>query len=322
MTPDPEFLFLSGKHREALAGLVYAIVDRKGFLVLTGDAGTGKTTLLAKTLSTLPISRIRSSVILNPLLTAAEFLEMALMDFGIKEVPASKAQRLARLREYLEQGHQNGQISALIIDEAHRLSPEVLEEIRLLGNFEHPDEKLLQILLLGQPELGDILNRNDMRQLKQRIAVRFSIDPLSALDVERYISHRWGKAGAGTPPPFAPEALQAIGRWSGGIPRVINAICENSLMLAFAEGSRLVSTQHVRETCAELDLLLHSDLTNTLQGVNGTRNGAKPIPLPEVPPEPVPMAPVHLPTLERYREPASPRSFWVRWTGKFGVSHS
>src|ERR1017187_3741288 len=178
MTPDPAFLFLTAQHREALVGLTYSILERKGFVVLTGDAGTGKTTLLTRVLQHMPETKVQSSVILNPTLTPAEFLELALLDFGIPEVPASKAQRLVKMQKLLLEGHREGRISTLVIDEAHKLSLDVLEEVRLLGNFEQDDQKLLQILLVGQSELSDLLERSDLRQLKQRIALRFTIEPL------------------------------------------------------------------------------------------------------------------------------------------------
>ena len=169
MTPDPAFLFLTGAHREALAGLSYAILGGKGFVVLTGDAGTGKTTLLTKMLRSIPPARAAFSVVLNPLLSPDEFLEMALLDFGVKEVPASKAQRLVLLREFLSQSRKQGKISVLVVDEAHKLAPAVLEEIRLLSNFELAETKLLQIVMAGQNELATVLNREDLRQFKQRI---------------------------------------------------------------------------------------------------------------------------------------------------------
>ena len=200
MTPDPAFLFLTAQHREALVGLTYAILQRKGFVVLTGEAGTGKTTLLSRVLQFLPESRLQFSVILNPMLTSAEFLEMALLDFGVDHIPSSKAQRLWKLQKLLFEGQSKGKVSALIVDEAHKLSPEVLEEIRLLGNFEEADQKILQIVLVGQPELDDNLNREDLRQLKQRIALRLSIGSLDASDVGQYIRHRWMVAGGSEPP--------------------------------------------------------------------------------------------------------------------------
>src|SRR5579872_3045130 len=217
MTPDPAFLFLSAAHREALAGLTYAILSRKGFVVLTGDAGTGKTTLLTRVVQSVPESRACFSVVLNPTLTPAEFLELVLLDFGIVEVPASKAQRLTILREFLTEAFQQRRVPVLVVDEAHKLPPDVLEEIRLLSNFELPEGKLLQIVLAGQTELGDLLNRQDLRQLKQRVAVRLAIHPLSAVDVDHYIRHRWQRAEGREPHPFQPEAVRTIAQYSRGI---------------------------------------------------------------------------------------------------------
>src|ERR1035438_3831032 len=162
MTPDPGFLFLTAKHREALVGLTYAILDRKGFAVLTGDAGTGKTTLLARLLQEVPAAKMQSSVILNPMLAPNEFLEMIMLDFGIPDIPESKARRIWKFHQFLLQGKRDGKVSVLIVDEAHKLTPELLEEIRLLGNFECADEKLLQVALIGQSELDDLLNRPDL----------------------------------------------------------------------------------------------------------------------------------------------------------------
>jgi len=253
MTPDPAFLFLTEQHREGLVGLTYAILERKGFAVLTGDVGTGKTTILARVLQFLPAARLQFSLILNPTLTPSEFLEMTLLDFGVRDIPSSKPQRLWKLQSLLLQGQREGKVSALVVDEAHKLSPEVLEEIRLLGNFEEADQKLLQILLVGQTELDDLLNREDLRQLKQRRAVRLSIGPLAPAEVGQYIRHRWLRAG-GEQPPFSAQAIIAIAAASRGIPRVINAVCENALTLAFAEKSPLVEPRHIQTAAADLCL--------------------------------------------------------------------
>ena len=254
MTPDPAFLFLTTAHREALAGLTYSILSRKGFVVLTGDAGTGKTTLLTRIFQSVPSTRVRFSVVLNPTLTPAEFLELSLLDFGITEIPASKAQRLVLLQQFLVDTHKKGQVAVLVVDEAHKLPPDVLEEIRLLSNFELADSKLLQIVLAGQTELCDVLNRQDMRQLKQRVAMRLVIHPLSPIGVEHYIQHRWQKAGAKQPHPFEPEAVSRIAQFSNGIPRLVNALCDNALMLAYAEGKTIISIEHVLEVAKDLDL--------------------------------------------------------------------
>jgi general secretion pathway protein A len=297
MTPDPGFLFLTPQHREALAGLSYAILGRKGFLAVTGEAGTGKTTLLARVLQCLPGERIHTSVVFNPTLTAGEFLEMALMGFGIPEIPAGKPQRLAKLQEFVLQAEAGNKICALVVDEAHKLSPEILEEIRLLGNFEKSDHKLLQILLLGQNELADLLNRPDMRQLKQRIATRFSLRPLSAGEVGEYMRHRWMKAGGAAVLPFTPDSVAKIGQYSKGVPRVINAICDNALMLAFGDAIKTVQASHVQEACGDLDLLA-PDTTVSTQAP--AANYAAP-PLRE---------------LRSSREAAPNRSVWARWAGR------
>jgi general secretion pathway protein A len=251
LTPDPAFFFLTEQHREALVGLTCAILQKKGLSVLTGDAGTGKTTLLARILHFLPASRLQFSVILHPTLTPSEFLELALLDFGVTDIPSSKAQRIWRLRNLVLDGQRDGRTSALIVDEAHKLSPEVLEEIRMLGNLEQTDHKCLQILLVGQRELQETLNREDLRQLKQRISVRLSLAPLAASEVGEYIRHRWLRAG-GTEPPFSAEAIEEVVRASEGIPRVINVLCDTALTLAFENRTSRVLDGHIREAAANL----------------------------------------------------------------------
>ena len=272
MTPDPSVLFLTSAHREALAGLSYAILSRKGFVVLTGDAGTGKTTILMRLLQSIPSSRARFSVILNSTLTPAEFLELALLDFGLSDIPASKAQRLVMLRQFLISAHDQNKAVVLVVDEAHKLSADVLEEIRLLTNFETPEGKLLQIVLAGQEELRDTLNRQDLRQLKQRIAVRVAIQALAYPQVEEYIRYRWMKAG-GQQHPFAPEAIEWIAQRSNGIPRLVNAVCDNSLTLAFAQGLHSIGAQQVAEVVKDLDLADGYYKIGSGQKLGATGNG-------------------------------------------------
>ncbi len=254
LTPDPSFLFLPPKHREALAGLTYAVLERKGFVVLTGDAGTGKTTLINSLFSRLPADRVESSVILNPTLTGSEFLESVLLDFDIPEVPASKAQRLWKLQEFLARTHQQNRYAVLVIDEAHKLSLEVLEEIRLLSNYESASEKFLQVLLLGQSELDSLLNRHDLRQLKQRVGLRLYIDPLGVAEVQQYIRFRWAKAGGHDTPPFTPDAISGVIQWSQGIPRLINSLCDSALLMAYGDDSPLVGFNYVRAAAVNLAL--------------------------------------------------------------------
>ena len=254
LTPDPALLFMPPQHREALAGLTYAILNRKGFVALIGEAGTGKTTLIGRTLQYLQNSKIHCSLILNPTLSVSEFLELVMLDFGIREVPASKAQRLARLQQMLLADHAAGRVATLVIDEAHKLSPAALEEIRLLSNFEFADQKLLQVVLIGQNELGDLLNQENLRQLKQRIAVRLSIGPLARNEVEQYIRYRWMKCGGSATLPFSYGAIEAISSWSLGIPRLVNSICDNALTAAFGQERRSIGAEDILEVAKDLDL--------------------------------------------------------------------
>jgi general secretion pathway protein A len=311
MTPDPALLFMTASHREALAGLAYAILERKGFIALIGDAGTGKTTLVARILAHLPTGRVQSSVILNPTLTCSEFLEMMMMDFGITDIPASKASRVNRLQRFLLQGHADGKISVLVVDEAHKLSQEVLEEIRLLGNLEFAEYKLIQIVLAGQTELGHLLNRPDMRQLKQRFAVRLNVEPLSNGDMEQYIDYRWSKAGGKRPVPFSNGAMEEIRRFSKGIPRVINCLCDNSLMRAYGHGQTQVHGEDVVSVARELDLM---------------DTAVMPVPMESTPVEPMPvkvgpppvLARGEMQTLERYSPTGPKPSFLSRWGLRLG----
>jgi general secretion pathway protein A len=253
MTPDPGMLYLTPQHREILAGLAYAVEEAKGFVVLTGEAGTGKTTLLRRTLANLSSARIKASVVFNPLLTQSEFLQTALAGWGVQDPPVNKPAQLQLIRNILLDAKTEQKIVLLVVDEAHDLSMELLEEIRLLGNFEDADQKLLQIVLTGQSELATLLNRHELRQLKQRIAVRLKIAPLSPTEVEECIGFRWSEAG-GTAPPFSRDAYGLIAAYSRGIPRLVNSICDNALTLAFAEGLALVTAEHVEEACRDLEI--------------------------------------------------------------------
>jgi len=313
LTPDPAFLFLPPKHREALAGLTYAVLERKGIVVLTGDAGTGKTTLINSTLNRLPPDRVESSIILNPTLTASEFLESVLLDFDITDVPASKAQRLWKLQEFLARTHHQGRYAVLVIDEAHKLSAEVLEEVRLLGNFEGAADKFLQILLLGQSELDDLLKRQDLRQFKQRIALRLYIDPLGASETCQYIRFRWAKAGGRDAPPFTPDALAAVVQWSQGIPRLINSVCDSALLMAYADESPLVGSNYVRAAAANLALADASALYSA--GLGATDSGAAFLP------ELAALSPNSAYPGPPYGDPKPNSSLLKRLAERFGLPH-
>ena len=305
LTPDPSFLFLPPKHREALTGLTYGVMERKGFVVLSGDAGTGKTTLINSVLSHLPADRVESSIILNPTLTAAEFLESVLLDFEITDMQASKAQRLWKFQDFLARTHRENRYAVLIIDEAHKLSPEVLEEIRLLGNYESASEKFLQILLLGQSEIDELLERRDLRQFKQRIALRLSIDPLTAAEIREYMCFRWIRAGAKQVLPFSADAVEGVVHWSQGIPRQINSICDSALLMAFAEGSPRIVLDNVRAAAANLGLAE----AVVVEATNGTPQLAL---LPDQANNELAM-----PTLARYGHPGTNSSLLGRLSEKF-----
>jgi general secretion pathway protein A len=333
LTPDPSFLFLTEQHREALVGLTYAITQRKGYVTLTGEVGTGKTTLLSRVLQFLPPGKLQFSLVMNPTLTPSEFLELVLLDFGIQDIPESKARRIWVLQDLLLRGEKEGKVSALIVDEAHKLSPDVLEEIRLLGNFEENDRKMLQIVLAGQPELNALLRRTDMRQLKQRIAIRLLIKPLVGDEVVKYIRHRWLRAG-GAELPFTSEALTRIAEASRGIPRVINSLCDTSLVSAFADRSERVKECHVREAVLDLDLgeLAVESVQDEGSGItpretNQVAPKAAGAPLlsrlraePDfsLPPSVVPPSKDFLSEAAKPSYPQPKHSFWSRYAGKLG----
>jgi general secretion pathway protein A len=254
-TPDPDLHLLTTRHREALAALSYAIVVRKGLAVLCGEAGTGKTTLVRKLMQVSTGVRAHTSVIFNPLLTPAEFLEMLLLNFGAPEVPANKTQRLLMLDRMLRTAAEQRRTAVLIVDEAHTLSPQLLEEIRLLTNFETSEHKLIQIVLAGHPELNQMLNRQEFWHVKQRVAVRVEVGSLSFAELQQYITYRWNKSSDGTQPvPFTAESMSRVAHWSRGIPRLINVICDNALVLAFAAGDQTIAPVHIDNVAQNLEL--------------------------------------------------------------------
>ena len=310
MVPDPECVYFAGQHADVIGGLVFGVLSRKGYLVLTGEAGLGKTTAVAAMSHLMGESSVQTSLILNPILTGPEFMEMVLLNFGFNKIPASKAQRLKIFQDFLIRSDAEGKVTALVIDEAHKLSAELLEEIRLLGNFEAADHKLLQMVLVGQPELHDRLNLPELWQLKQRIAIRMSLVRMDRETVAQYLIFRWNKAGAAGPIPFTEASIDAIASWSKGIPRLINAICDNALLLAFSDSSKSVRLSHIREACSDLHL-------STTSGYADARLPALPIT------SPLSFGPselASLPSLERYSKPAAHRSILTRWVGKLKLA--
>ena len=253
ITPDPRYLFLSERHGEALAHLVYGVTESGGFIQLTGEVGTGKTTLCRTLLLNRVPNNADVAVVLNPQLSALEFLEAICEELGVK-VPKRKDSIKAlidALNRYLLDAHADGRRTILVVDEAQNLAPEVLEEVRLLTNLETAKQKLLQIILIGQPELRELLARNDLRQLAQRITGRYHLEPLSPEETDQYIEHRLKVAGA-LGEVFDAGAKRAVFRLSQGVPRLINVICDRALLGAYSQGSRLVSRRLVRRAAAEI----------------------------------------------------------------------
>ena len=300
---DPSLLLMNDMHRDALAGLWYAIVARKAFVTLIGETGTGKTTLIRKALQVLSEMNHRASVIFNPTLTRAEFLEAVLMNFGITNVPESKVQRLKLLEDLLTDVHKQEKTAVLVIDEAHKLSPELLEEVRLFTNFELGHQKLLQIVLAGQPELGDILNRTDLWQLKQRITVRLQIGRLPDSEIQRYITYRWNKASESRATlPFTAAAISLIERFSMGIPRLINVICDNALALAFGAGLERIDAAQIAEVVRDLDLRPAQTPANTVPVPQSSTQSFALVPRPPLDSSCARPETVELRTLKRYTE--------------------
>jgi general secretion pathway protein A len=254
LTSDPSMLYLTDFHREALAALCYGVLERKGLLLLLGHAGTGKTSLLTCAIQRLPPGRVQFAPIINPTNEIKGFLESVLLSFGIRDIPASRPRRLGLLERHLVQTQMEGKIAVLMVDEAHKLSPKALEEVRLLSNLEQSSEKLLQIVLAGQNEMRALLNRADCVQLKQRVALRVTLRTLTPSEVGPYIGHRWLRASGNQRTPFTVPAVEMIARLSHGVPRVVNVICDNALLAAFGERSETVETAHVIQSCIELDL--------------------------------------------------------------------
>jgi general secretion pathway protein A len=251
-TPDPRFLFQSARHREALAQLVYGVQERQGFIVLTGEIGTGKTTLLRTLLerldATTPVAYVHNSA-----LGIEGLLEYILQDWGVKSTASTHAQRLFELNEFLIDQHRQGRSPVLVIDEAQNLSLETLEAIRLLSNFETTHEKLIQILLVGQPELKDKLNAPELRQLKQRVGLRCHIGPLTAEEIRLYIRHRLRVAGAVDAGIFTDAAVQKIADYSRGVPRVVNIVCDHCLLSGYADSKRRIDRDVVDEAIEYLE---------------------------------------------------------------------
>ncbi|HEV8319802.1 MAG TPA: AAA family ATPase, partial [Vicinamibacterales bacterium] len=260
LSPDPRFLLLTRGHREALSTLQYALSGRKGVSLLVGDAGTGKTTLIYAALASLESNRL-TVFLSNPALTRDEFFEFLVDGFQMPpETAGSKTRFLLSLRKLLTERPPEDAIAALIIDEAQSLSDALLEEVRLLANIETATDKLLSIILVGQPELAERLNQPSLRQIKQRLGLRCALAPLDVRETSAYIATRVQVAGADWKRLFRPSAIETIYERSGGIPRTISVICDNSLVAGFALDRCPIDSDIVMEVCRDLDLLGGEDL--------------------------------------------------------------
>jgi general secretion pathway protein A len=258
LTPDPRFIYFTPSHTEVMANLHYGIESGKGLVVVTGEVGTGKTTILRWMMQRLDRT-VLVAYVFNPRLTVPEFYQHITTLFDVKDWE-TKSELLIALGKTLESRHGRGLRTVLIIDEAQGLSPYVLEEIRLLSNFESDTAKQLQIILTGQPELRDVLNNPDLRQLKQRVALRCEIKPLPNVEeTERYIASRLLVAGAERTDIFSPGAIDYIFRCSEGIPRQINNLCDNSLLTGYSAGEEVIGRAIIEEVADQFDMLPRTD---------------------------------------------------------------
>jgi general secretion pathway protein A len=283
LTSDPRFLYLTGRQREALANLRYGLVTPRGFTLLLGDAGTGKTTLLRAILTELTDANCRYVLLSNPTLSRTEFYEFIARGLALSNAAAgSKTQFLSELQQDLEERlSRGGGLTGLIIDEAQSLPYELLEEIRLLGNMETTTAKLLNVVLAGQPELADRLNEPSLRQLKQRISLRCELTALTFAETAAYIAGRLRIAGGSPAEVFTREAILSIYRASAGIPRLINVVCDNVLIGGFAEQIRPVTARIVDEVCADFDLRQTATRDGTPQEASRPRIESEAVERPE-----------------------------------------
>lgn len=252
ITPNPRFLFYSAKHREAFNHLLFGIRERKGFVQLTGEVGAGKTTLCRAMLEQLD-GQFSTALILNPVMSANELMQAIAMEFGLNVTGLDRLNTVNVINRFLLQQVERHKDTVLIIDEAQDLTDDLLEQVRLLSNLETDSRKLLQIVLMGQPELRDRLNNHKLRQLRQRITVRYHLAPLSRHEVSHYIQHRLEVSGAKGAPYFTEPALWRVHRYSGGIPRLVNALCDKSLLAGFVQQTDRIGWGMVGRAIRELE---------------------------------------------------------------------
>jgi general secretion pathway protein A len=257
ITPNPRFLYHSTKHREAFNHLMYGIRERKGFVQLTGEVGAGKTTLCRALLEQLD-GKYSTALILNPALSAEELMRAIASEYGLNVKGLDRLETLATLSDYLLRQTLAGKETVLIVDEAQNLTEDLLEQVRLISNIETDDRKLLQIVLMGQPELRDRLNSHNLRQLRQRITVRYHLKPLTRSEVGQYIYHRLALAGSQGVPTFSAAATWRVFGYSKGIPRLVNAVCDKALLAGFVARSHRINYWMVGRAIRELEGDIHS----------------------------------------------------------------
>lgn len=254
VNPDPRYLFMTAQIQEALAGLMYGIQNRKGFILLTGEVGTGKTTLLNRLLDWLRGQRVATAYIFNSRLEVNHLFDFMMADFDIPCESREKSHILLRLNQWLLERYRAGETAVLIIDEAQNLSDDVLEEIRLLTNLETATEKLLQIVLTGQPELEEKLKRPQLRQVRQRITISCRTKALTIEETFGYVAERLRIAGVNGEPVFSKEAIETVHLYSRGIPRVVNLLCEHSMINAYVDSLRPIPARLVEDVAREFNL--------------------------------------------------------------------
>jgi general secretion pathway protein A len=255
VTPDPRFLFFSERHREAFDSLLYGIERRKGFIVLTGEVGCGKTTVCRSVLNNLP-SATHSAMVLNPSLTTAQLVRSILLDLGLDPKGRDKLVHIAQLNRFLLDCLEKDENVAVIIDESQNLDPALMEQVRMLSNLETDQHKLMQIILAGQPELKERLQQPDLRQLRQRVMVHCNLEPLSAMETALYIQHRLNVAGATNQIAFSNDAVEQIHQRAQGIPRQINTLCDRSLLAAYVRRDHQIIGPDVKNAIAELSSVI------------------------------------------------------------------
>ncbi len=253
ITPNPRFLFYSSKHREAYNHLLYGIRERKGFVQLTGEVGAGKTTLCRALLEHLDQDHYATALILNPIMSPEELVKAIAVEFGLPVNGLDRLDTLAVINQFLLQIVEQGKEAVLIVDEAQDLTDELLEQVRLLSNLETDNRKLLQIVLLGQPELRERLDSPRLRQLRQRITVRYHLSPLNRQEVTDYVRHRLHLSGGDGTPCFTGPALWRVYRYSQGIPRLVNAICDKALLAGFVQQQPRIGFGLVNRAVRELE---------------------------------------------------------------------